>query len=217
QESGDDLIAPCAACFNRIKAIDYVLRSDAKTRAEVEEIVAFKFTGQVNIRPLIAVFLEDFGGEHLSQHVKKPLQGLKIVPYYGCLLVRPPHVTQFDDPDNPKVISDLLNILGAEVQDWSYATECCGAGLSLSRSDVVKSLVSNLVEKAKEAGADALVTACPLCQVNLEMRQTIEPKMTAFYFTELIGLAFGLKETNKWWSKHLIDPRPLLRTVGLAD
>jgi heterodisulfide reductase subunit B len=86
----------------------------------------------------------------------------------------------------------------------------------LSRSDVVQNLVGRLVERAREAGAEALVTACPLCQVNLEMRQTNEPKMPVFYFTELLGLAFGLPEADKWWKKHLIDPRPLLRAAGLT-
>jgi heterodisulfide reductase subunit B2 len=217
QRMGGDLIAPCAACFNRMRGTDYVLRTDETARAEIEELVSFHYTGEVNVRPLLAVFLEDFQKEELAHKVKRPLSGLKVVPYYGCLLVRPPHVTQFDDPENPKVISELLSILGADVCQWSYATDCCGAGLSLSRSDVVFHLVSNLVERAREAGAEALVTACPLCQVNLEMRQTVKPKIATFYFTELMGLAFGLSETYKWWSKHLIDPRPLLQTVGLAD
>jgi heterodisulfide reductase subunit B2 len=217
QEIGDDLIAPCAACFNRIKGTDYILRTNPIARTDIEKMVSFDYTGNVRVRPLLAVFLEDFESEELVHYVERPLNGLKVVPYYGCLLVRPPKITQFDDPDNPKVISKLLNILGAEVCEWSYATDCCGAGLSLSRADIVNSLVDNLVEKAKEAGAEALVTACPLCQVNLEMRQTVKPNMAAFYFTELMGVAFGIPETNKWWSKHLIDPRPLLRTVGLAD
>jgi heterodisulfide reductase subunit B len=131
------------------------------------------------------------------------------------LLVRPPEVTGFDDPDHPYVMAELLEAVGADVKTWSHATDCCGAGLSLSRTDVVQNLVSRLAERAREAGADALVTSCPLCQVNLEMRQTSEPKMPAFYITELIGLALGIPQADKWWSKHLIDPRPLVQSVGL--
>jgi heterodisulfide reductase subunit B len=111
-------------------------------------------------------------------------------------------------------MTGLLQAIGAEVMPWSHATDCCGAGLSLSRSDIVQKQVSRLVERAREAGAEALVTACPLCQVNLEMRQTSEPKMPAFYFTELLGLAFGLPQAEKWWGKHLIDPRPVLSSAG---
>lgn len=217
QKMGGDLIAPCAACFNRMKMTDHKLRTDVQARLQIEEIVGFKYTGEVNVRPLLAVLSEDFEKDEMAKLVKRPLKGLKLVPYYGCLLVRPPNITQFDDPENPKVLADLLVTMGAEVRDWSYANECCGAGLSLSRSDVVEGLVSKLVERGREAGAEALVTACPLCQVNLEMRQTVEPKMPAFYFTELIGLAFGISETKKWWSKHLIDPRPLLNLAGLSD
>lgn len=214
QEAGHDLVAPCAACFNRMKAADYTLRTNPQERARIEAVVGFHFTGEVTVRPLLAVLYEDYGLEALAAKVRYPLEGLKVVPYYGCLLVRPPQITQFDDPDQPQVMASLLRAIGAEVMPWSHATDCCGAGLSLSRSDIVQKQVSRLVERAREAGAEALVTACPLCQVNLEMRQTSEPKMPAFYFTELLGLAFGLPQAEKWWGKHLIDPLPALRSAG---
>ena len=113
-------------------------------------------------------------------------------------------------------MGELLRTVGAEVKPYAYATECCGGSLSLSRSDVVEGLVGKLVGGAYEAGAQAMVTACPLCQVNLEMRQTEEPKMPIFYFTELLGLAFGLSDANHWWKRHLVDPRQVLRQFGLA-
>lgn len=215
QAAGHDLVAPCAACFNRIKSADYAMRSDPHARADIEAIVGFQFTGEVAVRPVMAVLYEDYGIQAIAARVKRPLHGLRVVPYYGCLLVRPPDVTGFDDPDHPYVMAELLEAVGADVKTWSHATDCCGAGLSLSRTDVVQNLVSRLAERAREAGADALVTSCPLCQVNLEMRQTSEPKMPAFYITELIGLALGLPQADKWWSKHLIDPRPLVQSVGL--
>ncbi len=217
QAAGSDLVTPCAACFNRLRGVDHTLRINPQARAEIESIVGFKFTGAINVRPLLAVLYEDYGLQQIAAQVKHSLDGLKVVTYYGCLLVRPPEITQFDDPDDPHVMADLLRAIGVEVRQWSYATDCCGGSLSLSRSDVVKNLVSRLVMRAREAGADALVTACPLCQVNLEMRQTVEPKMPAFYFTELLGLAFGLAEAEKWWGKHLIDPRPLLREIPLSQ
>jgi len=216
QETRLDVVTPCAACFNRMKSADYSLRNDAKTRSELESIVGFQYSGEIAVRPLLAVLYEDYGVDAIAARVRQPLSGLKVVPYYGCLLLRPPEVTQFDDPDHPKVMGELLLALGAEVKPWSNATDCCGAGLSLSRADVVQNLVGRLAERAREAGADALVTACPLCQVNLEMRQTKDPKMPAFYITELIGLALGLPQASQWWPKHLIDPRPLVKAVGLA-
>lgn len=216
QEHGGNLVTPCAACFNRLKGADHTLRHNEQVRAQIESIVDFHFTGEVKIRPLLAVLYQDYGTTRIAGQVHRPLAGLKVVTYYGCLLVRPPEVTQFDNPDDPQIMGELLKAVGAQVMPWSNATDCCGAGLSLSRTDIVQNLVGRLVMHAREAGADAIVTACPLCQVNLEMRQTDQVKMPAFYFTELLGLAFGLTEANKWWPKHLIDPRPVLHSAALA-
>jgi heterodisulfide reductase subunit B len=216
QEHGSNLVTPCAACFNRLKGADYTMRHDEQLRAQIESIVDFHFTGEVNIRPLLAVLYQDYGTYRIAGQVHRSLAGLKVVTYYGCLLVRPPEVTQFDNPDDPQIMGKLLEAVGAQVMKWSHATDCCGAGLSLSRADIVQNLVGRLVMHAREAGADAIVTACPLCQVNLEMRQADRVKMPAFYFTELLGLAFGLAEAHKWWPKHLIDPRPVLHSAALA-
>jgi heterodisulfide reductase subunit B len=216
QQAGGDLVIPCAACYNRLKGADLALRGNPKARAEIQADVGFEYTGQVRIRPLLAILHEDFGPERVAAETRRPLAGLKVVPYYGCLLVRPPRVAEFDNPDDPHVMADLLRAAGAEVMPWSHATDCCGAGLSLPRSDAVYRLVGRLAERAREAGAEALVTACPLCQVNLEMRQPAAPRLPAFYFTELLGLAFDLPEAGRWWPKHLIDPRPLLRSHSLV-
>jgi heterodisulfide reductase subunit B len=163
------------------------------------------------------------GHEQLEARVTHPLTGLRVVGYYGCLLVRPPEVVQFENPENPTLMGEILVTLGADVRPWSYATDCCGGGLTLTKSDVAARLVNRLIERAREAGAEAIVTSCPLCQLNLEMRQTMADSdskgnrrnMPTFYFTELIGLAFGLDEARSWWRKHLIDPKPLLGSVGL--
>ena len=216
QARGSDFVTPCAACFNRMKGADYAMRTDPDARAHIEELLGFSYTGQMRIRPVMGVIYDDFGPQRIAEQVKRPLIGLKVVPYYGCLLVRPPQVVQFDDPDNPQVMASILRALGAEVMDWSHATDCCGAGLSLSRADLVQNMVNRLAERAREAGAEAFVTGCPLCQVNLEMRQTQSAKLPAFYITEVIGLALGIPEVDKWWRKHLIDPRPLLHSAGLA-
>jgi heterodisulfide reductase subunit B2 len=216
QSRGSDFVTPCAACFNRMKGADYALRTDLAARAQLEEMLGFSYNGQMRIRPVMGVLYDDYGTERIAEQVRHPLTGLKVVPYYGCLLVRPPHIVQFDDPNNPQVMRRILEALGAQVMDWSHATDCCGAGLSLSRADMVRNLVGKLAERALEAGAQAFVTGCPLCQVNLEMRQTADEKMPAFYITEAVGLALGISGTDKWWSKHLIDPRPLLKSVGLA-
>jgi len=185
-------------------------------RREIEAAADMSYTGEVAIRPLLAVVAEDVGLPTVQRNVVSPLNGLKLVAYYGCLLVRPPAVVQFDNPDDPQVMPAIVRALGADVLPWSHATDCCGGGVSLTRADIVATLVGKLADRAREAGAQAFVAACPLCQMNLEMRQHGRDKLPSFYFTELMGLAFGLPDAQKWWTKHLIDPRPLLRSLGLV-
>jgi heterodisulfide reductase subunit B2 len=219
QEAGRDIVMPCAACFNRHKSADYVMRKDPARKTSLEETIGFKFTGEVHVRPLLDVIVNEIGLEEIKSHVNRPLNGLKAVGYYGCLLVRPPEITQFDHPENPQYMNMLLEALGADAKPWSYATDCCGGGLSLTKTDTTTRLVSRLADRAREAGAEAIVTSCPLCQVNLEMRQSKTDKtskMPIFYFTELIGLAFGMNQTRSWLKKHLINPFPVLEKNGLA-
>ena len=217
QEQWGDLVAPCAACFNRLKSADHALRHDPERRAQIEEVVGFRYTGQVQVLPPLAVVDQQIGLERVGALVTRPLKGLRAVSYYGCLLVRPPEVVQFENPEHPRFMDRLLETLGAEPVDWSYTTDCCGGSLSLTRRDLAAHLVRGLVARAREAGAQAMVTACPLCQVNLEMRQDPgEGPMPILYFTELMGLAMGLEGSRTWWGKHLIDPRPLLKSLDLC-
>ena len=213
QAAGKDIVMPCAACFNRHKTADYELRHDPQKRAQLEQIIGFTYQGNIAVRPILDVIVTQIGLKSVAERVVRPLRGLKAVGYYGCLLVRPPRVTQFENPENPQWMNQLISVLGAEAVPWSYATECCGGGLTLTKSDIAARLVSNLADHAREAGAQTIVTSCPLCQLNLEMRQREDPKMPIFYFTELIGLAFNLTEASGWWKKHLINPLPLLDEV----
>jgi heterodisulfide reductase subunit B len=135
--------------------------------------------------------------------------------YYGCVLIRPPELTGWDDPEHPMLMDRLLEAMGAEPVDWSWKVDCCGASLTLSRSEVVVELSSKLAEAAQEAGANCIACACGICQINLDTRQK-DTQIPIFYFTELMGLAFGLPGTNKWFGKHMVDPRPLLKSLGLV-
>ncbi|MBN1887369.1 MAG: CoB--CoM heterodisulfide reductase iron-sulfur subunit B family protein [Thermoflexales bacterium] len=210
-----DMLTPCAACFNRTKAADYVLRHDPARRQQVEQSVEFQYTGQVRVRNPLDVLMNEVGLDRLAARVTRPLTGLKVVSYYGCLLVRPPKMMAFDDPETPVIMGRILQALGADVKPWSYAVDCCGGSASLPRVDIATRLVSSLAEHAREAGAEAIVTACPMCQMNLEMRQAKRPQLPIFYFTELMGLAFDLPTSPSWWGKHLIEPRAVLKAAGL--
>jgi heterodisulfide reductase subunit B len=216
QETGrGDLLAPCAACFNRSRAADHALRHDPDRRRAIEERVGFRYTGEVRVRSPLEAVTADIGLEGVRAAVRLPLAGLRVVTYYGCLLVRPRRVTQVDDPEHPVEMQRILEALGAEVRPWSHGVDCCGGSSSVPRPDVARRLVGVLATAAREAGAQAMVTACPLCQVNLEMRQVGDRPLPAFYFTELMGLALGLPESRGWWSRHLVAPSPLLASLGL--
>lgn len=218
QESGMDLAIPCSACYNRVKKADYNMQNNEAMRKEVEQIVDFNYDGIINVYSLIEALINTVGVNAIAKSVKKPLTGLKVVCFYGCLLVRPPEITRFDNCENPVSLDDVVKGLGAESISWSYKTDCCGANLSFTSSHVAQGMVSRLVDAAKEAGAMAIVTACPVCQANLEMRRKERgTDLPVFYFTELIGMALDLPNYNKWLNMHLINPRPLLQSLSLAD
>jgi len=218
QEAGLDLAIPCAACYNRLKRADHALRYNETKRKQTEEIIEFKYTGQVRVMSLLEAIVKGLGIDKVAKKVSSPLNGLKVACYYGCLLLRPAEITCFENPENPVFFDQLMKSLGSEPVKWSYKTECCGASLGLTATETVKGMVTPILDMAAEAGAQAIVTACPLCQANLEMRRRNRGEgMPVFYFTELIGMALGLPDSKNWLVKHLIDPLPLLRSMSIAS
>ncbi|MFZ5595653.1 MAG: CoB--CoM heterodisulfide reductase iron-sulfur subunit B family protein [Bacillota bacterium] len=216
QKSGYDLAIPCAACYSRLKRTDHVLRNDPCKKKEIEDIVNFRYTGDIRVMSLLETYSTKLEPAEIAKKVKKPLTGLKVACYYGCLLVRPPEITCFDNPEYPMSMDRLMKAIGAEPVKWSYKTDCCGASQSMTSSQRVVKMVSRIIDMAEEAGAQAIVTACPLCQMNFESRREARQTIPAFFFTELIGLALGLKDNSEWLTKHIVDPMPLLRSLSLA-
>jgi len=214
QRTGLDVLMPCAACYNRHVVASAHLAEDPALRARAEEMYGSLSGTSTQARPVLEVLCQDLPRGDLLEQVVRPLNGLPLVSYYGCLLLRPAAILQSEDPENPVLMDELLTDLGAEARRWSYASECCGGGLSLTRPPVVQRLVGRLVEAAREAGAEAIVTSCPLCQVNLEMRQSGQ-HLPIFYVTEVLAIALGVG-APAWWKKHLIDPAPLLRRYSLV-
>jgi heterodisulfide reductase subunit B len=208
-----DVMVPCAACFNRFKMAQHHLSHDAALKAEVEDIVRSSYKGSVAIRNPIDIIYGDIGLDAIEAKVKKKLTGLKPVSYYGCLLLRPPEVCEFENYENPSMMDGILKALGAEPKKWSYATDCCGGSLSIGKTEIVVHLCNKLMRMAREADANCLVTACPLCMANLDMRST--EGLPVFYFTELMALAMGLEGPNKWFKLHNVNPLPLMQSLGL--
>ena len=215
EKKTQDVMVPCAACFNRFKTAEHHLCHDPALKAEVEEIVGGRYQGNVAIRNPIDIIVNDIGLEALSAKVVKPLAGLKPVSYYGCLLLRPPEVCRFDDAENPVLLDRVLTALGAEACPWSFKTDCCGGSLTISKTAIVTKMVDKLMKMAREAGANCLVTACPVCTANLDMRASAGAGLPVFYFTELAALAMGQEGTEGWFKLHRTDPRPLLQELKL--
>ena len=210
-----DVMVPCAACFNRFKSAQHHLKDDPKLKKEIEKIVGWTYKGTARVRNPIDIIFNDIGLDALKGLVQRQLTGLKPVSYYGCLLLRPPEVCEFDNYENPVLLDKMMDSLGAEVKQWSYKTDCCGGSLTISRSDIVGNMVNKLMSMAKEAGANCIVVACPVCMANLDMRAKPELRMPVFYFTELIGVALGLAGSREWFKLHNIDSKPLLSGLGL--
>lgn len=213
EKVGLDVLVPCAACFNRFRSAQIHLEADEALKTRVEATVGAKIQNSVRVRDPIDFFVNSVGLDTLRGKVTRKLKGLKPAAYYGCLLVRPREVCQTDDFENPVLMDRLLETLGAEPKLWSFKTDCCGGSLTIAKTEQVVRLTDRLMAMAREAGANCLVTACPECMANLDMRAT--SGLPVFYFSELMALALGLPGMDRWAKLHQTDPRPLLRQIGI--
>ena len=213
-----EVTMPCAACFNRHKAAQYEIRHDEQKRQSMDKSLGYAYQDEVQVDTLIQTIHKHVGTDKIQAQVKKPMKELKVVCYYGCLLTRPPDITEAEHPENPRDMDELMEALGATVLDWSYKTTCCGAAHSLTRPDIVHHLSSGIIGQAQEVGADVIAVACPLCHMNLDARQfqmDLEQPMPILYFTQLLSLGLGLPEKEAVLHKNLVDPRPLLKEKGV--
>lgn len=209
-----EMVIPCVACYSRFKAAD----AEAK---EHPEYLMSPYESKVDIRYALDFFCDSTIIEELKKKKSRPLTGLKVACYYGCLAVRPPQLTGIKDYENPNHMDRLMQLLGAEAVDWSYKTDCCGASLVMTRTDIVTSLSQRILAMAIDAGADCIVTGCTMCHANLDTRQAglnlegEKKEIPVFYFTELMGLAMEHKDIKKWLGRHLTDPVGMLSRKGL--
>lgn len=211
------LAVPCAGCFNALKKAEYALTHDAEMRKSLEEVVGFTYDEKLQVKLMHQVIADDIGLDTVKGLVKRPLGALKVACYYGCALVRTPEVTGMGDYENPRFLEEMAEALGAETRDWSYKTDCCGADIAMTHGDIATEIADRITDMAMEADADCAMVSCGLCQINLEMRQSSKgrKRLPVFYFTELMGMAMDLPGREKWWKKHIVDPRPLLKSKGL--
>jgi heterodisulfide reductase subunit B len=220
QQAGLDVAVPCAACYSRQKTCEKTLQENRVAREELERALRFSYSGQTRFKHLLEILVPDGGLERIREKVTNPLNGLKVVGYYGCLLVRPPEVVGFDDPEDPRSLDEVISTCGAMVAPWYAKTDCCGGSLALSKPEVSGKMVAKILLQAREAGADCILVACPLCHSNLETRQQFASKLlgTRFeipvlYFTQLIGLAMGLSPKQLGLHTHIVSTAGIFRAL----
>jgi heterodisulfide reductase subunit B len=199
-EGQRDILVPCSACYLNLKKVEAKVRIDPDLRAEINTVLAaedLKLSGRLRVRHLLDVLATDIGAQSLRARVQKTLTGISVAPYYGCQALRP--YCDYDDPEKPRSMEGLLHAIGARVFDWDMGGRCCGASHMNTKMEVGLELVAALLRAAK--GADAVVTVCPMCQMNLEAYQhkigrlkNEDLSISIIYLPQLIGLALGLSE-----------------------
>lgn len=216
----DTLLAPCAACYNRHRTSELAAREDEETRQKITALIDMEYKASGTTISVLEWLVDRIGIEALKNKVEKPLKGMKAACYYGCLLVRPVSHTGFDDPEEPQSMDHIVQALGAEVVDWAYKTECCGAALATSRPEIGAKMIYEVIQNARQAGAECIVTACPLCMLNLDMRQAgagkqygVNLDMPVYYVTELTALAGGYSPQEIGIHRHFVAALPYLETL----
>ncbi len=226
QAQGERLATLCAICYHVLKRTNAVL---AAQPAQLERINWFvgadstsagqAYRGRVKVLHLLEMLRDELGWARLAERVAaapgpNPVAGLRAAPYYGCLLLRPPSEMALDTPDAPVLLTDFLRALGAQPVEFPFMTECCGSYLAVSKPEVPGTLSAAILEQAARAGAQALVTACPLCQYNLDKRAAAGPaaaRLPVLYFTQLLAAALRLPREAWALEGHYVDPGPLFR------
>lgn len=207
---GADVVTPCPACQQRLS------RARSAMLAEPDRYSP-GYRGDSQVRHLLKLLGDNAMLERIKGMVVKKYGAIKPVCYYGCLTTRPPSVTGYMDFEDPGDLDGILTAIGLEPLRWSYKVDCCGGGHNLPRPDIVRQLSARLFDGAIEAGANCLVTCCPMCQVNLDVRQKEVAALSGksinlpvFFFTELVALAMGQADAVRWWPTHMVDPTALL-------
>jgi heterodisulfide reductase subunit B len=205
-----EIVVPCAACYNRLATTQHELLKDDKLRNMVEYSMNMPFTTPLRILNVIQ-FIQEYILPEIPEKISRSFDK-KVACYYGCLLVRPHNILNFDRPEDPQFMDEIMKLIGAEPIDWPFKTECCGAGLSVSRTEIVGRLSGKIVKEALDREAEAIIVACPMCHANLDMRRSavnkflgVKTTIPVLYITQAIGMACGLNEKKTGIRRHLVQ------------
>lgn len=222
EKTGLDLVTPCPSCFLTLYQANLYLKEHPHLATQVNEalaVVNLAYHGEVQVRQLIEVLYHEVTPEVIASKVKRPLNGLKVAPYYGCQMVRPDY--GFDNPEFPQSLDRIVKSLGAEAIPYPLKNRCCGGALIIPEEDLALSLIRKLLGNAVENGAQCITTVCPLCQMNLDAYQSsVNTKFKTNYnlpvlFTsQLIGLALGIDPIPLGFNTNIVSPRKVLDSIS---
>jgi heterodisulfide reductase subunit B2 len=214
------ILVPCPSCLYSLCFTEEAYKNDGVIKNYLIHNTGFEYTGDLKIYHILDFLRDLVTLEALKNSIKKPLQGLKVVSYYGCLMRF--HGVEIDDDEQPTIIDKIVESIGGEPLEWTHKVECCGAGLSITRPGITQRLLRDILDSAKRAGADCVTSVCPLCQSNLDMRQKGLSQasgngynMPIVYLTQLIGIALGAHSNELGMDKLMVDFIPTMKEKGL--
>jgi heterodisulfide reductase subunit B len=215
-----DVTTLCSACYFTLSRTNKILNEDSDTKNKVDEALksaGVSYNGGVRVKHFADALLSDIGLEKIKEKVKVQLTNFKVASYYGCLLVRPPTICKFDNPEHPTRLDELVETLGASKVDYYGKTRCCGSSLGITDEEIVLRMSKDILLSAKNAEANCVVTACPLCHFNLDARQKdiesrfdVDINIPVLHFTQLIGLAFGIEPNQLGLNRNCVSPKKIL-------
>jgi heterodisulfide reductase subunit B len=218
EKIGLDMVTPCSACYVIFNRTNEYLKEYSTLKEKVDQALAageLKYNNTQRVRHTLDILTSDIGYDAIKARVKKPLEGLKVAPYYGCQVVRPDF--GFDHTENPQSLDKLITSLGGEPTPFPLKTRCCGGSLIISEEAIALDLTRKLLESASSNGAECLVTVCPLCQTNLDAYQSRVNKkfkthynLPVLFFTQLMGIAFGLGEKELGIKNSIVSAEKVL-------
>ena len=205
-----EILVPCAACYSRLASSLFEVTNNDETRKKIESYIDMPLKGEVKILSVIE-FLEKYIFPVVDQYIVNKLNQ-KTACYYGCLLARPKEISTIERTEDPMEMETVMEKAGATPIKWAYKTECCGAGLSVSRTDIVARLSGKIIEDAVDRGADSIIVACPMCHMNLDMRRPEIKKqikkdinIPVMFITQALGLSMGISADKLGLNKHFVS------------
>ncbi len=221
-KEGENLTTLCSVCFNVLRRTLHLLESDPEKRDKIFDFIEMEYHDGLHLVHYLEILRDEIGFENVNKKVKRDLKGLRVAPFYGCMLLRPFEEMKFDDKENPTIFEDFLTSIGCDPVDFPYKIECCGSFQSVGAPEVAIECGYAILASALKNGAEAVTTTCPLCQYNLDTKQREIrekypdfPGLPVLYFSQLMGLAFGLPVETLDFQRNDVDPLPLLERKGL--